>query len=213
MLKYDREAMLALAANYDNRSVYLSGFSYAVLLATADTALPRWVWSDMTDSQWDETDALLNNMVSELMADADVGTVVALMTDVIPQRFLLCDGGTYNREDYPNLYNVLPASLKPSADTFTLPDMAGLAAVGASFSRPLLTVFGAETHTLTEAEMPTHSHTYTPAVADLDLEDVGVPTPAASVGVIPALTGTAGGGLAHNNIQPSISLYWCIVAR
>lgn len=212
-MKFSREALTAQGATIGSQSVYLTGFSYAVALSACETAIHRYQWSDMTDGEWDETSKQVSQMMDELMINADVGAVVALMVEVIPERFLLCDGGVYQREDYPTLYAVLPASLIVDADNFTLPDMAGLTAVGATIARPLLSTFGEEEHTLTEAEMPIHSHTYTPAVADLDLEDAGVPTPAAAVGVIPALTGNAGGGLAHNNMQPSISLYWCIVAR
>jgi len=213
----DYDALLALSQDYLGRSVYLSGFSYGLLLTLASNTHNRKLWhvagQPPTDTQWDEIDTQISNCLDELMTNADIGSVIALMTDVIPERFLLCDGGLYQREDYPMLYSILPTSLIVSADTFTLPDMAGLTAVGASISRPLLTTFGEETHTLTEAELAPHAHTYTPAVADLDLEDVGVPTPAAAIGVLPAFTGTTGGGMPHNNIQPSISLYWCIVAK
>jgi len=212
-VKLSYPALLALSDDYTSRSVYLSGFSFALLISWVAQASNRWQWQTSTDTEWDTIDALVSKCIEELQLSADVGVVVPLMTAVIPERYLLCDGGTYNREDYPLLYSILPASLIIDADQFTVPDMAGLAAVGATISRPLLTQFGEETHTLTEAELAPHAHTYTPAVADLDLEDVGVPTPAASVGILPAFTGTTGGGLPHNNIQPSISLYWCVVAR
>jgi len=212
-MKFNRAELEAQGVEIGSQSVYLTGFSYSVVLAACELAGRRYMWDEMDATEWDELDAQLSQMMLEVQRNAMLGTVVPFMGDVIPQYLLLCDGGNYAKEDYPALYAVLPASLIVDADTFTLPDMSGLTAVGASIDRPLLTTFGEETHTLTEAEMPSHYHTYTPAVADLDLEDVGVPTPAASVGVIPAATSSAGGSLPHNNMQPSISLYYCVVAR
>ena len=212
-MKLDYPALLALSSNYVSRSVYLTGFSFALLISWIAEASNRWRWNAMDTATWDTVDALVSKAIEELQMSADIGTVVPLMVEVIPERYLLMDGGTYNREDYPLLYDVLPASLHIDADLFTLPDMSGLAAVGATISHPLLTVYGEETHTLTEPEMPIHQHIYTPpALIDLDLEDVGIPTISANIGA-PTTTGSAGGNQPHNNIQPSISLYWCVVAR
>lgn len=212
-MKLNYDALLALSSDYESRSVYLSGFSFALLISIVAEASKRWSWLPENDATWDEIDARVSKTIEELQMSADIGTVVPLMVEVIPERYLLMDGGTYAREDYPLLYAVLPASLIVDADTFTLPDMAGLAAVGATIARPLLSTFGEEEHTLTEAELAPHVHSYVPViVGDLDFEDIGVPQPAASIGLT-ASTGSAGGGLAHNNMQPSISLYWCVVAR
>lgn len=212
-MKLDYPALQALSLNYSNRSLYVSGFSYALMLSIIAEASSRWNWLKMADATWDTVDALVSQAIGELQMSADIGVVVPLMTEVIPERYLLLDGGTHAREDYPLLYAILPASLIIDPDTFQVPDMAGLAAVGATVARPLLAVFGEEAHTLTEPELAVHSHTYIPAIiGDLDFEDIGVPQPAASIGA-PTQTGTAGGGQPHNNLQPSISLYWCIVAR
>lgn len=212
-MKLNYPALAVLGSDYASRTIYLSGFSFGLILSIIAEASERFNWLKMDDATWDTCAALVSKCIEELQMSADVGTVVPLMVEVIPERYLLMDGGTYAREDYPLLYAVLPAALIVSADLFTLPDMAGIAAVGATASRPLLTLFGEETHTLTESEMPIHAHTYTPAIlADIDLEDIGVPTPSAAVG-LPTSTSSAGGGQAHNNLQPSISLYWCVVAR
>lgn len=212
-MKLSYPALLALSEDYTSRSVYLSGFSFALLISWIAQTSNRWQWGTSTDAEWDTISALVSKCIEELQLSADVGVVVPLMTDVIPERYLLCDGGIYNREDYPLLYTVLPASLIINADTFRVPDMAGLAAVGATFARPLLTTFGEETHTLTEPEMPIHQHTEYAPTTTVTLEGVGAPLPAAGIPIFPTLTGSAGGGLPHNNMQPSISLYWCVVAK
>lgn len=216
-MKIEYVEMSALAADYVNRSVYLSGFSFALLLSIVPEFDHIYRWTidgeKPNAAQWDVIEKQISQCIRELQMPAEIGAVVPLMVEVIPERYLLMDGGIYQREDYPLLYAVLPASLQLTADTFTLPDMSGLTAVGATFIRPLLTTFGEETHTLTEAEMPIHAHTYTPTVPTPTLEGVGVPVPTAGISPLPTLTGSAGGGFAHNNMQPSISLYWCVVAR
>lgn len=212
-MKFSRDEIMAQGARIGSQSVYLTGFSYSTLLSAAEIATRRYMWSEMTDSEWDEISALTAAMSKELFTNIMIGSVVPFVGAVIPENLLLCDGGTYSREDYPNLYSILPAALVLDADTFTLPDMSGLAAVGATIARPLLTVFGEEEHTLTVGEMPAHSHDYVEPINNVDLEDVGVPEAGASRNLFVTQTGSTGGGQPHNNLQPSISLYWCVVAR
>lgn len=212
-MKFSRDALTAQGAEIGSRSFYLSGFSYSVVLSACETAIHRYQWSEMTNEEWDEIEAQVSQMMKELMLSADIGSVVGLMTDVIPERYLLCDGGTYLREDYPDLYAVLPASLIIDADSFHVPDMAGLAVVGSTIENPLLSTFGAAEHTLTESEIPAHSHTYTPPAPNIDLESPGAPDLIAAGIGLTTVTGSTGGGQPHNNIPPSISLYWCVVAR
>lgn len=212
-MKFNRAELEAQGVEIGSQSVYLTGFSYSVVLAACELAGRRYMWDEMDATEWDELDAHLSQMMLEVQRNALLGTVVPFMGDVIPQYLLLCDGGTYQREDYPALYAILPASLIIDADNFTLPDMAGLAAVGATIVRPLLTTFGEETHTLTEPEMPIHQHTEYAPTTTVSPEGAGIPLPAAGIPLFPTLTGSAGGGLSHNNLQPSISLYYCVVAR
>ena len=62
---------------------------------------------------------------------------------------------------------------------------------------------GAKTHTLQTTEIPSHNHTlafgaYTPGSAAFALTNTNTGN---------ATTGSAGGGLAHNNLQPYITCY------
>jgi len=64
---------------------------------------------------------------------------------------------------------------------------------------------GAETHTLSVNEIPAHTHTYTKHTgnSNLSIHDIAhTVTNHAS-----ANTGSTGGGAAHNNIQPYITVY------
>ena len=63
---------------------------------------------------------------------------------------------------------------------------------------------GAETHTLSIAEMPAHTHTYGKSTTSeaMSIHDISGLRGAATTN-----TSSTGGGDAHNNIQPSITVY------
>lgn len=107
----------------------------------------------------------------------------------------------------------------PSSTNFNLPDLRGRVAVGldsmsgsdaARLTLPnaLGGATGFETHTMVLNEMPAHSHTQTLGGSLTTVE------PVAGSGIIgTANTSTvtsAGGGLAHNNLQPLILLNYII---
>ena len=63
---------------------------------------------------------------------------------------------------------------------------------------------GAETHTLSVNELPSHTHSYGKSTTseNVSLDDIGGLRGAAN-----ANTGATGGGAAHNNLQPYITVY------
>jgi len=147
-----------------------------------------------------------------------------------PGNWLACDGSSLIRADYPALFTAIGTTYGSVDGThFTLPDLQGRAIVGTGAGGGLTTrvlgdSFGEETHTLTTGESANHTHT---GVGHLHAEGIAAPAVgAAIVGVpvpsaVPAVgaTGsgsasltTSGGDGAHNNIQPSLALNYCIVA-
>lgn len=79
-----------------------------------------------------------------------------------PTGFTLIDGSTIANAQtlYPDLWAVAPASWKSGAN-LVLPDWRGLMPMNVSAAHALLTTGGAETHTLSGAELPDHTHTDT----------------------------------------------------
>ena len=129
----------------------------------------------------------------------------------LPSGWLALDGSTYDQADYPELTTKLDSQYRNDGNgTFTLPDMGGLFVTGAGSSYSLGDLGGASDVTLTVGELPIHSHTYTPPVANVDLEAPGVPDVlAAGVGV-PTQTGSTGDGDAHENLPPFVALNYGI---
>jgi microcystin-dependent protein len=184
----------------------------------------------------DDTAAAFAQMFDRFCYDSQeecrlIGEIVTFAGSSNPSvNFLLCDGSSYLRSDYPDLFAVI-GSVFGSADSthFNVPDLRGRTAVGAGTgpglsSRSLGASFGEESHTLTGTEMPSHTHTDT---GHLHAEGTATPFPQLAppagvfVGAIPgagftgvgnaAISNTGGGG-SHNNMQPSLVLNYFIVA-
>jgi microcystin-dependent protein len=107
---------------------------------------------------------------------AVVGDTKTSVTTSDHNGWLLCDGRLVTAKAFPYLFNAIGYTFGGSAGTFRLPDGRGrvtgnvnTATVGGPVDmngnpiaqRPLGTVTGEETHTLTVPEMPSHAHTIT----------------------------------------------------
>lgn len=207
-----------------NRSitVRLSGMSLTVLLSAFDylNNIRQWIgvnyWPN--EAEKDRIDEIVSGAYKEIMSNFGVGTVFWAARDDVPENCLRCDGTIYNQADYPELMAVLSDNFKLGDGTFYTPNIAGRAPIGSGqgalvSDRPRWTFGGLETVTLTEAQIPAHSHTYTPPVSDIDLEDAGVPTVGAAVGLLPASTGSTGGGGSHENMMPWAAVPYFIIVR
>jgi len=86
--------------------------------------------------------------------------------------WLVCDGSTKVRTDYPDLHTLITNTYGtyPSGTTFLLPDLRSRVPVGYNTdslsgrsTRAIAAVAGTETHTLLDAEIPKHPHPITDA--------------------------------------------------
>lgn len=173
-----------------------------------------WSQDDPRHLSAADTAQAMKQMYAEMeVTSCMIGTLVPFVTTDVPSHLLLCDGATHNRADYPLLYNVLDAQYIIDADTFRTPDMTDVMMLGAG-SRSVGDIGGAEEHTLTVAEMPSHTHTYQQFSFGIDVEAPGVPDPT-GVGQpeLPRTTSSSGNGQPHNNMPPYHVVYIGIVAR
>ena len=88
------------------------------------------------------------------------GIVLPFAGSVAPQGYLLCDGSAVSRTDYADLFAAIGTTYGAGdgASTFNVPDLSGRVVLGVSQSHALGTTGGEATHTLTESELPAHSH-------------------------------------------------------
>lgn len=169
------------------------------------------------------------------------GSIMVFAGDAAPTGWALCHGQALDRVTYAALFAVVGTiyGAGDNSTTFNLPDLRGRVVAGqddmGGTSANRLTnqtggidgdVLGAtgggETHTLTEAQMPSHSHlngvgdtstvayiygsttTGAPGFGTGDIQ-TGSSTPSRQ-----GFTSITGGGAAHNNVQPTIILNYII---
>lgn len=198
----------ALAASEEPSATVLSGGTVALLLTALELTGNRSQWlgaseiEPISDSEWNEADALIALAEREIMAGITGTFVMAL---VQPAGSIICDGSVFNRVDYPRLYDKWTGTdLIIDADTFRTPDMRHKFILGADETRPPLTEGGEENHTLSLAEIPSHQHSEISATATII--NGGLEAPASAAIPSFANTGFSGGGQSHNNMPPYVTL-------
>lgn len=144
------------------------------------------------------------------------GTIQMFAGATAPNGWLICDGSAISRKSYSDLFKVIGTTYGSgnSNDTFTLPDMRGripiCAGAGTALTaRTLGATVGAETVTLAETNLASHTHTATVGTQSANhthtgtsgghssghTHSYGIPigTTGASYGMIDSLTATSSG--------------------
>lgn len=161
------------------------------------------------------------------------GTILPYAGTAAPTGYLLCDGSAISRTTNSDLFALIGTDygVGDGSTTFNIPDLRGRVIAGqddmggTSANRltgqaggvdgdTLGATGGAETHTLTEAQIPSHNHggiepsggvgTNTNGF-DVDDPDNGNPSTE-----VEKFTTNTGGDQAHNNVQPTIILNYII---
>lgn len=153
-------------------------------------------WSEVGDTVAAVV-AACKESVENWYSDMLIGQVTPFVTTA-PPGWLELDGTTHAEDDYPELFAKLPASWISGTD-FTLPDLQETFVAGVGSAGTVGATGGANTHALTEAEMPAHVHTYTFPVVAPDTIGAGAPVPSVATVTPSTPTSSAGNGTAHEN--------------
>jgi microcystin-dependent protein len=172
-----------------------------------DTTIGKQIWFD--GSSW-----VIPGLKSEIdgipaaPVELPIGTILDYGGTTAPTNFVECDGAAVSRTvTYDQLFTAIGTTwgVGDGSTTFNLPDFRRRVTVGAGGSGTGTLgnsegdTGGSETHTLTESEIPAHTHTIPTGTGG-----TGARFPATE-GSFPSTvaSGSTGGGGAHNNMQPS----------
>jgi microcystin-dependent protein len=223
----------------------ISATSVAFLLSASNYLLKRYAWSrngeKLSDSEWDTIKDIADLAQAELMTGL-VGMIFPhAMGTVSAFKFVPCDGGTYNKSDYPLLYDAIDPVYILSGTQFTTPDLRNRTIVGAGDSYAVNDSGGADNVILQVEHLPAHNHTTQPhnhtspahnhlsnyPVFGIDIESVGVPDPtglgnppiqnfttstAVTINNETVIIDDTGDDTAHENRMPYRALEYIMVA-
>lgn len=172
------------------------------------------------------------------MSNVYVGQILLFGGNFAPPGFEFCNGQLLNISDYGSLFNLLGTTYGGDGQTtFGLPDLRSRVPVhqgqGAGLTqRTVGDAAGSADVTLAAAAMPSHAHalnastqtatSITPAATLLPaaasnhpqaLFYVSASTPGQKFAMAPAACGTAGGGLAHSNLMPTLGVSYLIATN
>jgi len=175
-----------------------------------------------------------------VVAAVPTGTLLPFAGSSAPLGYLLADGSSYSTTTYAALFNVIGYTFGGSGSSFNVPDLRGRVAAGNDSATGRLnnsgqftnagpgSVGGEAAHTLVTGEMPSHSHGVNDSGHAHNQEpgtvvnNGGDSSPSGAVGsngvsggaTEAATTGisiqSAGGGSAHNNVQPTLIVNYII---
>ena len=150
---------------------------------------------------------------------------IRLMSFVFaPKGWALCNGQLLPINQNQALFSLLGTTFGGDGRVnFALPDLRGRVPIHVGGGRTLGELGGEQAHTVTLAELPTHTHPLTGSASDAD---VVLPTdnvvgrssqlygPATQLTALdPSTNGNTGGSQPHLNMQPFLTLSFCIALQ
>ncbi len=145
-----------------------------------------------------------------------------------PKGWAFCDGQILPINQNQSLYSLLGTTYGGDGRTsFALPDLRSRTSIHRSDGHTLGQKAGSETVTLAAAEIAAHSHTAKASSSDQDSDDATAhvlaaptvteiyrdPEMVTTVAMRSGSITNAGGGQAHDNMQPYITLSFCIALQ
>lgn len=159
------------------------------------------------------------------------GTIQMYAGSVAPEGFLICDGSAINRIDYSILFSIIGQTYGAGdgVTTFNIPDLRGRVPLGVgtgtatdATAHTLGDQNGAETHTLTVNEIPSHVHKFnrqqwysadTSSGGTSSIYSWKTTTGGSTYYLYQGLDSTygpTGGDQAHSNMQPYLAINYII---
>lgn len=162
-------------------------------------------------------------VTSSLGSATPSGALMPFAGTTEPSGWFFCEGRSLSTTTYATLFAAIGYTYGGSGASFNLPDLRGRVIAGkddmGGTSANRLTGLsggvngdtlggtgGAETHTLTVDEMPAHTHSSPTSNGTANSSSTATSVASNTDGT----TGSRGGSLAHNNVQPTIILNYII---
>ena len=166
-------------------------------------------------------DKVVASRVRAGLATVPTAAIMPYAGSAAPSGYLFCDGAAVSRVTYSALFSAIGTTYGSGdgTTTFNLPDLRGRAPIGVGTgtgltTRTLAQKIGAESVTLTTAELPAHGHLVTGGfvVGGTTAYVAYTGTPGAGkLGIAnSAVTANTGSGSSHANMQPSLVLNFII---
>lgn len=200
--RYSYAAINDLALSDTGHFVFLDAWSISLIGSLIAQDRPLYLWTNnqypLNAIETDDLDAKISKAQGQVMKTM-VGMIMPICTTDIPEGTLVCDGATYDRSDYPQLYDAIDPSFHVSSSSFNVPDLKDRFVVGVSLTKANYSTGGSFSHTQTAAEIATHTHTTQPHTHDnvphTHVEGTALPSLSAALAGVPIPSAIAAVGV------------------
>lgn len=150
-----------------------------------------------------------------------IGQLILAPFGFAPRGWAQCNGQVFNINQYQALFSLLGTYFGGNGiQNFALPNLQGRTPIGMNTAYPMGASGGEVLHTLTQGEVPSHTHTLQAATTGADANTptgtilagggANIFVPSANLKAMQAQTLGVVGGLPHENRQPFLVMNWCI---